>query len=92
LSFLSTKGIDKDKSDYWRRGTYQMDASRKGLIPPNDFIYIAEYSGLIKQIGNWVIEEACRQVQEWKSKGLPEIAVSINVSAIQFQDRDLKNR
>jgi len=64
----------------------------KGLIPPNDFIYIAEYSGLIKQIGNWVIEEACRQVQEWKSKGLPEIAVSINVSAIQFQDRDLKNR
>ena len=64
----------------------------KGLIPPNDFIYIAEYSGLIKQIGEWVIEETCRQIQEWKKGGLPEIVVSINISAIQFQDKDLKNQ
>lgn len=64
----------------------------KGLIPPNDFIHIAEYSGLIKQIGEWVIEEACRQVQEWKNKGLPDIIVSVNVSSIQFQDKDLKKQ
>jgi diguanylate cyclase (GGDEF)-like protein/PAS domain S-box-containing protein len=64
----------------------------KGLIPPNDFIHIAEYSGLIKQIGEWVIEEACRQVREWKNKGFPEITVSVNVSSIQFQDNDLKKQ
>ena len=64
----------------------------RGLIPPNDFIHIAEYSGLIKQIGEWVIEEACNQLKEWKKKGLPEITVSVNVSSIQFQDRNLKKQ
>lgn len=63
----------------------------KGLIPPLDFIYIAESSGMIKQIGEWVIEETCRQIKEWKRKALPEISISVNVSAIQFQDRNLKN-
>jgi diguanylate cyclase (GGDEF)-like protein/PAS domain S-box-containing protein len=64
----------------------------RGLIPPNDFIHIAEYSGLIKQIGEWVIEEACNQLKEWRKKGLPEITVSVNVSSVQFQDRNLKKQ
>lgn len=57
-----------------------------GLIPPDQFISIAEDSGFICKLGNWVIKEACRQLNEWRNTGyaLPQIAV--NVSAIQLKD------
>lgn len=60
-----------------------------GLISPADFIPIAEESGLIKPLGDWVILEACQQVREWTRNGLDRIRMSVNISAIQFESHDL---
>src|SRR6478672_5853258 len=56
-----------------------------GLVPPSRFIAIAEQSGLIIQIGAWVLNEACRQMQLWHSMGLADLTISVNVSPLQFQ-------
>jgi diguanylate cyclase (GGDEF)-like protein/PAS domain S-box-containing protein len=58
------------------------------IVPPGDFIPILEETGLIIPIGEWVLAEACRQHKEWILMGLPAIPISVNISAIQFQDRD----
>src|SRR5678816_2348160 len=56
-----------------------------GLVPPSRFIPIAEQSGLIIEIGAWVLNEACRQAQLWRSMGLAGLTISVNVSSLQFQ-------
>jgi diguanylate cyclase (GGDEF)-like protein/PAS domain S-box-containing protein len=61
--------------------------SQLGLIPPNDFIEIAENCGLIVPIGEWVMRSACAQAREWQEEGLPAVPVAVNVSAIQFRQR-----
>lgn len=60
-----------------------------GTIPPGIFIPVAEETGLILSIGEWVINEACRQSHEWQKAGLPSIPVSVNVSGQQFGKQDL---
>jgi len=55
----------------------------QGLVPPGDFLPVAERSELINRIGEWVIEEACRQRREWKDQGI-ELRVDINLSGRQF--------
>jgi len=60
-----------------------------GLVPPNKFIPLAEESGLIVQIGAWVLHEACRQNKAWQNAGLSPINMSVNVSARQFSDNNL---
>lgn len=60
-----------------------------GIISPAQFIPVAEESGLIKAIGHWVIRQACRDIQNWQSKGLQVSHVAVNVSAIQFEGDDL---
>jgi diguanylate cyclase (GGDEF)-like protein/PAS domain S-box-containing protein len=60
-----------------------------GIIPPNKFIPLAEKTGLIISIGEWVIEEACRQNKEWLDKGLPPIKVAVNLSPQQFLKQNL---
>jgi diguanylate cyclase (GGDEF)-like protein/PAS domain S-box-containing protein len=59
-----------------------------GLIAPAGFISLAEYTGLIISIGEWVLREACRQTVEWHNKGLPHLRVGVNVSARQFHQHD----
>lgn len=60
-----------------------------GDVSPARFIPIAEDSGLIVEIGTWVIREVCRQGCQWQSEGLPEINLAVNLSALQFQNCDL---
>ncbi|SHO49124.1 EAL domain-containing protein [Anaerocolumna xylanovorans] len=61
---------------------------KKGLISPAEFIPIAEETGLIKQIGRWVLEEACRQSRTWQEQGPYGIPIAVNVSKIQLEDED----
>ena len=56
-----------------------------GRIAPNDFIPAAESSGLIVEIGQWVLQEACRQMQEWHTAGYTDLTISVNLSPVQFQ-------
>ena len=63
-----------------------------GLVPPQRFIGLAEESGLIVPIGEWVVRSACRQNQAWRDAGLPPITVSVNVSARQFEEKRLVER
>jgi diguanylate cyclase (GGDEF)-like protein/PAS domain S-box-containing protein len=56
-----------------------------GLVPPDKFIRVAEASGLILPIGEWVLRTACTQAQQWQEAGLLAIPVAVNVSAVQFR-------
>jgi diguanylate cyclase len=57
----------------------------KGVISPAKFIPIAEKTGLIVQLGEWVLREACRQAKEWQKKGIPPLRMAVNISGVQFK-------
>jgi EAL domain-containing protein (putative c-di-GMP-specific phosphodiesterase class I) len=61
----------------------------RGLLLPADFIPMAEESGLIVPLGDWVLRAACAQAKTWQEAGLPAIRVAVNLSARQFQQQDL---
>lgn len=61
-------------------------------LMPGDFIAAAEASGLIHQIGEWVIREACRQHEKWRHEGLPPMRIAVNVSPMQFRSPDFRDR
>ncbi len=60
-----------------------------GMVSPASFIPLAEETGLIIQISDWVLEEAMRQSRAWREAGLPEVTISVNLSALQFRQRNL---
>ncbi|MFG1489932.1 GGDEF domain-containing phosphodiesterase, partial [Oceanospirillum sp. HFRX-1_2] len=57
----------------------------QGLVPPDFFIGLAEDTGLILELGEWVLREACTQGQQWRQAGYPDIELAVNVSALQFR-------
>ncbi len=61
-----------------------------GLVPPSRFIPVAEDSGLIVKIGEWVIAQACRQAMAWQHQGLPALLMAVNLSAVQFARGNLE--
>jgi diguanylate cyclase (GGDEF)-like protein/PAS domain S-box-containing protein len=63
-----------------------------GLVPPNKFIPILEETGLILEVGEWVIARACRQARLWREQGLPPLRIAVNLSPRQFQQRNLAER
>lgn len=60
-----------------------------GQVSPVDFISMAEENGLIINIGNWVLEEACNQLMRWHQEGYPDYCVAVNISGRQFREPDL---
>jgi len=62
----------------WRHPT-------RGLVPPNEFISLAEDTGMIGDLGEWVLREACSQNMRWRDAGLPDVTVAVNLSARQFE-------
>jgi predicted signal transduction protein with EAL and GGDEF domain len=59
----------------------------RGFIPPAEFVPIAEDTGLILPIGQWVLREACRQSREWLESGLADLPVAVNISALEFRSQ-----
>jgi EAL domain-containing protein (putative c-di-GMP-specific phosphodiesterase class I) len=68
---------------------------RRGLVAPSEFVPLAEETGLILSLGQWVLEEACQQARAWSGDGgcdVPDIAVHVNLSAVELRDRQLCER
>ena len=63
-----------------------------GLLPPLKFIPLAEETGLIVPLGDWILHEACRRNKAWQDAGLPPISIAVNVSARQFSEKSLIDR
>ena len=63
-----------------------------GLVPPDLFIPIAERTGLIKPMGDWILRTACRQVAEWGEAGIAPRRVSVNISALQLRLEDFTDK
>lgn len=60
---------------------------QRGLVPPGEFIEYAEQEGLVIELGNWVVREACRQIAAWLAEGLDVVPIAINVSPKQLRDQ-----
>lgn len=78
--------VDLDKGKiYGSEALIRWEHPKYGLVSPADFIPLAEETGIIKEIGNWVLRTACIQNKKWQELGYPDLTISVNVSAIQFQ-------
>ena len=62
---------------------------QRGVIPPGEFIAVAEETGLIVPMGEWVIREACRQMQQWNKEAQTELTVAVNLSPLQLHQSNL---
>ena len=61
----------------------------RGVVLPDEFIAIAETTGLIVPVGDWVLQAVCGQIREWMQQGLPNLRVAVNLSARQFREKEL---
>ena len=81
--------VDKEGKIIGMEALIRWHHPQKGLVPPMQFIPVAEESSLIHSIGEWVFITACRQLAHWQKAGLGALSMSINLSARQFLQQDL---
>jgi EAL domain-containing protein (putative c-di-GMP-specific phosphodiesterase class I) len=62
---------------------------RLGLVPPDQFIPLAEQNGCIVAIGEWILDQACRQLREWHDQGFGELRMAVNLSTVQLHHNEL---
>ncbi len=67
-------------------------SERLGFVPPDKFIPVAEQSGLIDGIGDWVINTACRQLRSWMDSGLTVVPIAVNISGVQLRQPNIATR
>lgn len=65
------------------------NSPQRGMISPAEFVPIAEATGSIIPLGEWILQQACHQLQQWEAAGLPPLEISINISSRQLQDHQL---
>jgi EAL domain-containing protein (putative c-di-GMP-specific phosphodiesterase class I) len=95
--------IEREQLELWYQPVYDRARRRivsveallrwrdpvRGLIQPTEFIGLAEETGMIIPIGEWVIRTACRQLRQWHEQGLETLRMAVNISAVQLQQRGL---
>ncbi|MDQ0253038.1 diguanylate cyclase (GGDEF)-like protein [Evansella vedderi] len=96
------KGLEKNEFELYYQPQVSLDNGKftgveallrwnsrsQGFVPPSDFIPIAEETGLIIPIGEWVFREVCKQSVKWEKQGYKGLRVAVNLSSLQFQQRD----
>lgn len=90
LHYQPVVGLRNGRIEGWE-ALVRWNHPERGMVPPLDFISLAEETGLIVPLGRWVLEEACRQAGEWGRSfpAEPRHLMNVNISARQFQHRDL---
>ncbi len=88
LNYQPQIDLERNKISGWE-ALVRWNHPTLGLIPPVHFIPIAEDSGLILQIGEWVLKEALKQWRKWREMGLPNAIMAVNLSAVQFRQENL---
>ncbi|TVX97158.1 EAL domain-containing protein [Cohnella terricola] len=73
---------------YGAESLIRWNSPEGSTIPPGEFIPLAEETGLIIPIGQWVLEQACRECKRWIQAGMPSLVISVNISTVQFQQSD----
>ncbi len=77
---------------YGAEGLIRWRSPERGLVPPMEFIPLAEETGMIVQLGYWVLRDACRQTRVWLDQGMSPITISVNISPRQFAQTDFVQR
>ncbi|GAA60497.1 diguanylate cyclase/phosphodiesterase with PAS/PAC sensor(s) [Pseudoalteromonas sp. BSi20652] len=88
LSFQPIVHVEDCMIDYFE-ALIRWDHPVEGMIPPSEFIPIAEESNLILELGDWIMLESCRQMAAWHNAGMRKVKISVNVSGIQLKHRDI---
>ncbi len=96
------RALARDELEVWFQPQFRLDTGgligaealvrwrspERGLVPPNDFIPLAEETGLILPLGEWVLRQACRHAADWRSRGLEAGSISVNVAGPQVERGD----
>lgn len=102
LEFELRRGLDREELAVYYQPQIDLHSGRvvgaealvrwhhpeRGLVPPDKFIPLAEETGIITPLGEWVLSTACMQNKVWQSQGFPAIPIAVNVSLRQFQQKD----
>ncbi len=92
LSVLYQPQIDiKSKKIRYAEALVRWNHPDRGLLEPKDFMPLAEETGFVTSIDEWVLRTACTQARAWKDSGLDSVCVTVNLSSRQFQSAELVN-